>query len=410
MEARRILVAGSGGIAAYKLPEVVRALVQAGHDVRCALTPEATRFVSPLVLQALTQSPVRHALFDPSEESQIDHISLADWAELVVVAPATANVLAKLAHGLADDLVTAVLLATRARILVAPAMNVNMWEHPATRENVERLRGRGVAFAGPEAGELACGWVGQGRMAEPLDIAAAAELELGAESLAGARVVVTAAGTREAIDDVRSLTNRSSGRMGFEIAGEAARRGAEVVLVAGPTPLSTPAGVERLDVESALEMRDAVLREAETAQIIVKAAAVADFRPAAAVHGKIKKENLAPDTGMTLELVRNPDILAELCASKGDRVVVGFAAESEELIPAAQRKLARKGCDLIVANDVSRADAGFDVDTNAVSFVWPGGEVEELPLLSKRDVASRLLDRIEALRAKRRAGSGEGRV
>ena len=202
MEARRILVAGSGGIAAYKLPEVVRALVQAGHDVRCALTPEATRFVSPLVLQTLTQSPVRHALFDPSEESQIDHISLADWAELVVVAPATANVLAKLAHGLADDLVTAVLLATRARILVAPAMNVNMWEHPATRENVERLRGRGVAFAGPEAGELACGWVGQGRMVEPLDIAAAAELELGAESLAGARVVVTAAGTREAIDDV----------------------------------------------------------------------------------------------------------------------------------------------------------------------------------------------------------------
>jgi phosphopantothenoylcysteine decarboxylase/phosphopantothenate--cysteine ligase len=397
MEPRRILIAVTGGIAAYKVPELTRALLRAGHAVRCVLTPEAVHFVSPLVLQALTGESVRSELLDASEEGEIDHIALADWAELVIVAPATANTLARMAHGLADDLLTAVLLATRAPVLVAPAMNVNMWEHPATRANLATLRERGVATIGPEAGELACGWQGEGRMSEPEAIAARAELSLGGDSLAGCTVIATAGGTREPIDTVRSLTNSSSGKMGFAVASEAARRGARVVLIAAPCGLATPPGVERVDVGTALEMRDAVMAALPGADVVVKAAAVADFRPAAVHEHKLKKETLAEGEGLQLELVRNPDILAEVAAQSAQRVVVGFAAESEDVIPAAQRKLARKGCDLIVANDVSRSDAGFDVDHNAVSFVWPGGEVEELPLLPKSEVAVQLFDRIEKL-------------
>jgi len=397
----RILVALSGGIAAYKVPELVRALDRAGHVVRCVLTPEAERFVAPLVLQTLTRHPVRSRLFDLGEESEIDHIALADWAELVVVAPATAHALARMAHGLADDLVTTLLLATRAPILAAPAMNVNMWSHPATQENVARLAARGVRFVGPESGPLACGWEGQGRMSEPAMIAAAVELALGPKSLAGERVLVSAGGTREPIDPVRAITNRSSGKMGFAIAAEAARRGAEVALVAGPTALPTPPGVRRVDVETALEMRDAVRRELDAARVVVMTAAVGDFRPARASDQKIKKESLGEGAGLALELVRNPDILEEISRERGDRIVVGFAAESHDLVAAARRKLARKGCDLIVANDVSREGAGFEGDTNAVVFVWPGGETEELPLLAKSEVAAQLWDRIEKLREAR---------
>jgi len=397
----RILVALSGGIAAYKVPELVRALDRAGHVVRCVLTPEAERFVAPLVLQTLTRHPVRSRLFDLGEESEIDHIALADWAELVVVAPATAHALARMAHGLADDLVTTLLLATRAPILAAPAMNVNMWSHPATQENVARLAARGVRFVGPESGPLACGWEGQGRMSEPAMIAAAVELALGPKSLAGERVLVSAGGTREPIDPVRAITNRSSGKMGFAIAAEAARRGAEVALVAGPTALPTPPGVRRVDVETALEMRDAIRRELDAARVVVMTAAVGDFRPARASDQKIKKESLGEGAGLALELVRNPDILEEISRERGDRIVVGFAAESHDLVAAARRKLARKGCDLIVANDVSREGAGFEGDTNAVVFVWPGGETEELPLLAKSEVAAQLWDRIEKLREAR---------
>jgi phosphopantothenoylcysteine decarboxylase/phosphopantothenate--cysteine ligase len=306
-----------------------------------------------------------------------------------------------MAHGLADDLVTTLLLATRAPLLVAPAMNVNMWEHPATQQNVATLRTRGVAFVGPESGSLACGWEGQGRMAEPAVIAAAVENLLGPRSLAGETVLVTAGGTREPVDAVRALTNRSSGKMGFAIAAEAARRGADVVLVAAPCALATPLGVRRVDVETALDMHAAVFAALPAAGVVVMAAAVADFRPAEATTRKIKKEDLPDGAGFTLELVRNPDILAELVAEGGARVVVGFAAESHDVVEAARRKLARKGCDLIVANDVSREGAGFDTDTNAVWFVWPGGDVEELPLQSKRDVAARILDRVEKLRGER---------
>jgi phosphopantothenoylcysteine decarboxylase/phosphopantothenate--cysteine ligase len=406
-EPRRILVAVSAGIAAYKVPELVRELTRAGHSVRCVLTPNATHFVSPLVLETLTGHPAGVEMFPsaetvPGEAGEIDHIALADWADLVIVAPATANVLARMATGLADDLVTTILLATRAAVLVAPAMNVNMWEHPATRSNLETLRARGVLTVGPEAGELACGWQGEGRMSEPAAIAAAAALGLGSDSLGGEVVLVTAGGTREPIDAVRSLTNRSSGRMGFAVAAEAARRGADVVLVAGETSLPTPPGVRRIDVGSALEMRDAVLAELPDATIVVKAAAVADFRPANPREQKIKKEDLAEGEGLTLELVPNPDILAEICRSPGERVVVGFAAESRDVVEAARRKIVRKGCDLLVANDVSRSDAGFDVDTNAVHFVTPDGEVEDLPLLSKDEVAVHLIDRVVKLRDGRR--------
>jgi len=395
---RRILVAVSGGIAAYKVPELVRALDRAGHAVRCVLTEAATHFVSPLVLQTLTREPVRSSLLDPGEEGRIGHIDLADWAEAVVVAPATANVLAKLAAGITDDLVTTVLLATRAPVLVAPAMNVNMWEHPATQANLATLRARGVQVIGPDAGALACGWEGAGRMSEPAEIAGAVELLLGTRTLAGEKVVVTAGGTREPIDGVRALVNRSSGKMGFALAAEAARRGAEVTLVAGPASLATPPGVRRVDVETALDMRAAVLAELPRASVVVMAAAVADFRPADPVAGKLKKEDLAPGAGLELRLVENPDILAEISRERGRRIVVGFAAESRDVIAAARRKLARKGCDLLVANDVSRSDAGFESDRNAVALLSPDGQVEELPLLDKREVAARIWDRIEKLR------------
>jgi len=399
MEPRRILVAVTGGIAAYKVPELVRQLQRDGHEVRCALTDSGARFVAPLSLQTLTGTPVRTDLFDPSEEGEIDHIRLADWADLVVVAPATAHVLGRMAHGLADDLVSTLLLATRAAILAAPAMNVNMWNHPATQANVELLRGRGVRFVGPVAGELACGWEGQGRMAEPEEIVARARLLLGSDSLLGETVLVTAGGTAEPIDAVRRITNRSSGKMGFALAEEAASRGARVLLVAGVTTLRTPAGVERCNVESALEMRDAVMERLPSASIVIKAAAVADFRPEVPETGKIKKESLESQSGITLRLVTNPDILAEICSQKGDRLVVGFAAESENVVPNARRKLERKGCDLLVANDVSRGDAGFDVDTNAVYLLDRNGEVEEIPLLSKDEIAAQVLDRVEKMRS-----------
>jgi phosphopantothenoylcysteine decarboxylase/phosphopantothenate--cysteine ligase len=398
VEQRRIVVAVTGGIAAYKIPELVRTLQRAGNTLRCALTPAATEFVAPLVLQTLTGEAVRSSLLDPAEEGEIGHIELADWAELMIVAPATANTLAKLACGLADDLVSTVALATRAPLLVAPAMNVNMWHHPATQDNLAVLRERGVRVVGPEAGELACGWEGEGRMSEPQAIAEAAALVLGPPSLEGEVVLVTAGGTREPVDAVRFVGNRSSGKMGFAVAAEAARRGARVVLVAGPAAISTPAGVERIDVETALEMREAVLSQLERATIVVKAAAVADFRPERPEARKIRKQDLPPRAGMTLELVRTPDILAEICRDKGDRVVVGFAAESGDLVETARRKLERKGCDLLVANDISREASGFDADTNTVVFVWPGGEIEELPPLPKREVAAQLLDRVEKLR------------
>ncbi len=398
---RRVTVAISGGIAAYKIPEFVRTLIRAGYEVRCALTPSAGEFVSPMVLQTLTASPVRSELFSPEEEGEIDHISLADWADLLVVAPATANTLAKLAQGIADNLVSTVLLATQSPILVVPAMNVNMWQNPATVANLEILRERGVHILGPEKGYLACGWEGEGRMSEPEDIAREVDRLFAAKTLEGEKVMVTAGGTREPLDAVRVLANRSSGKMGFAIAAEAAHRGASVTLITGPVGLRTPVGVKRVDVETAQQMYDAVFSELPNTSIVIKAAAVSDFRAANPDAQKIKKESLKEGEGIRLELVPNADILAEVCRIKGDRFVVGFAAESENVVEAARRKVLRKGCDLLVANDISRTDAGFEVDQNAIIFVTPEGEAEELPLLKKSEVASRIWDRVEQMRAQK---------
>lgn len=392
----RVLLGVTGGIAAYKACELVRELVRAEHEVRVVATPHALEFVSPLTLQTLSGHPVRSELLSLTEESAISHIDLADWADVALIAPATANTLARLALGLADDLLTTVCLATRAPLLVAPAMNVNMYRHPATQENLDRLAKRGVRILGPDAGELACGWEGEGRLVETGRIRAAVERLLAGGTLAGEVVLITAGPTAEPVDPVRVLTNRSSGKMGFALAEEAARQGAEVVLVAGPVALATPAGVDRIDVETAAQMREAVLGALERATIVIKAAAVSDYRVASPADQKIKREQRA---SLTLELERNPDILAEVGRQKGTRTVVGFAAETENLLDHARAKLERKSCDLIVANDVSRADIGFDSDHNEVAIVGPSpDQVVQVPSATKREVAARILERIREVR------------
>ncbi len=394
----RILLGVSGGIAAYKACELVRLFTQRGHEVRVVATAHALEFVSPLTLQTLSGSPVRHELLEASAESQISHIELADWAQVLVVAPATANVLAKLAQGIADDLLTTIALACTAPLVVAPAMNVNMYRHPATQANLDLLAKRGARIVGPGKGDLACGWVGEGRLIESDAIAAVAEGCVTEPSLRGEVVLVSAGPTAEPIDPVRVITNRSSGKMGFAVAEAAARRGAEVVLVAGPASLPTPHGVERIDVETAVEMREAVLGALPRATIVVLAAAVADYAPAKAEARKMKREKAE---SLTIELVRNPDILAEVVKLRGSRTVVGFAAETDHVLENARGKLARKGCDLIVANDVSRADIGFDVDRNEVVILGPGpDDVREIPEGPKSEVAARILERVLELRRK----------
>jgi len=392
----RICLAVSGGIAAYKACELVRLLRPRGHELRVVATAHALEFVSKLTLQALSGSPVRFELLSATAESEISHIELADWAEVFAVVPATANTLAKLAHGIADDLLSTVALATRAPLVVAPAMNVNMYRHPATQANLDVLAKRGARIVGPGEGELACGWIGEGRLIELDAIVAAIEQCTTEPVLRGEVVLVNAGPTVEPIDPVRVITNRSSGKMGFAIAEIAARRGAEVVLVAGPVLLPTPAGVQRIDVQTAGEMRDAVLAALPRATIAILAAAVADYTPALAEGVKIKREK---KDSLTLSLVKTPDILAEVVKSRGTRTVVGFAAETNDLLENARAKLARKGCDLIVANDVSRADIGFDVDRNEVLIIGPGPEdVRELAFAPKTEIAARILDRVLEVR------------
>lgn len=388
----RVLVGVSGGIAAYKACELVRRLRAGGHDVRVAATPNALHFVSPLTLQTLSGHPVRAELFSLGDESEISHIEWADWPEAVVIAPATASIIARLSHGLADDFLSTLCLATRAPLLVAPAMNVNMYDHPATRENLQRLAERGVRIIGPDAGELACGWVGEGRLADLAGIEGALEQVLGGGELRGKAFLVTAGPTAEPIDPVRVITNRSSGRMGFAVAEEAARRGAEVLLVAGPVALPTPYGVARIDVETVAEMREAVLGRMEAADVLVLAAAVSDYSVARPSERKLKR---ARAEELSLELVANPDLSREVGQRKGKRTVVTFAAETEDLIENARGKLRRKSCDLVVANDVSRSDIGFGVDRNEVSIIGPDPqEVIHVPAASKSEIAARILDRV----------------
>jgi phosphopantothenoylcysteine decarboxylase/phosphopantothenate--cysteine ligase len=396
-----VLLGVSGGIAAYKGAELVRRLRDAGAEVRVVLTANAARFVTALTFQALSGHPVRSSLWDDSAEAAMGHLELAHWADEVLIAPASADLISRLAHGAADDLLATLCLATTAPLTIAPAMNHRMWAHAATQANVATLRSRGVQFLGPAEGRMAEPESGLGRLVEPDEIVAGLAASRGSRDatqvpreLAGVRVLVNAGPTYEDIDPVRFIGNRSSGRMGFAIAEAAAQAGAEVTLVAGPVTLATPPGVSRVDVRSARQMRDAVLARATHNDVFIAAAAVGDFRPQNVLPQKFKKGGAA----LELALVENPDILAEVAALAERPFVVGFAAETENVETHARGKLERKHLDLIAANHVG-ADLGFERDDNALLLLWPGGGREELARTGKRELAHSLIARIAALRA-----------
>jgi len=392
IEGKRVVVGLSGGIACYKIPELVRLLRAGGAQVRVAMTRSACEFITPLTLQTLAGEPVTTDLFDLTQESAIGHISLADDADAIVIAPATANLIGKAAAGIGDDLLTTVLLATRAPVLLAPAMNVHMWENALVQENLARLQRHGWRVIAPGVGALACGYEGAGRLAEPASIAAEVERALSVQDLGGQRILVTAGPNREPIDPVRFISNRSTGRMGYALASAAWRRGAEVVLVSGPTALPDPHGVHCVRVQTAAEMHAAVLREFPASTMLLMAAAVADYRPTTTRAQKLKKT----EGPMQLELTRTVDILGALRGRAGRRLVVGFAAETADVEANAARKLESKGLDLIVANDVTAPNAGFEVATNAVTLIDRSGRTA-VPLASKDEVAERILDRVVEL-------------
>jgi phosphopantothenoylcysteine decarboxylase / phosphopantothenate---cysteine ligase len=394
---KTIVVGVSGGIAAYKAAELVRLLTAAGARVRVVMTRNAQEFITPLTLQTLSMNPVATETFSLTQESEIGHIRLADTADVIVIAPATADIIAKAAHGLADDLLSTVLLAAHCPIAFAPAMNVHMYEHPAVIENLGKLQARGITIVEPAAGALACGYEGKGRLPEPAFIVEELTRMLSRHDLQNERILVTAGPTQEAIDPVRFVSNRSTGKMGFAIARAAWRRAATVRLVAGPSALPTPYGVERIDAVSAAELLGATASNFPWCSALVMAAAVADFRPARSAPQKLKKN----PQGMVLELAAIADELPRLAAQKSDRIVIGFAAETEDLEVNAADKLRRKSLDFIVANDVSRPDAGFAVDTNIVTIVGADSSRQTTPKLSKEDVGDVILDRLLALRAER---------
>ncbi|ANY69805.1 phosphopantothenoylcysteine decarboxylase [Paenibacillus sp. BIHB 4019] len=386
---KTIILGITGGIAAYKAATLCSRLVQAGAKVHVIMTESAARFITPLTLQTLSRNPVHIDTFDERDPAVVSHIHLADHADLIVIAPATANVIGKMANGLADDMLSTTLLAATSPVLVAPAMNVHMYEHPAVARNLQTLADRGVMFVDPGEGQLACGYVAKGRLAEPEEIVHAIEEWFSrSRKLAGKHVLVTAGGTVERLDPVRYLTNDSSGKMGFAIAEAAKLMGAEVTVVAGRTTVEPPAGVKLVRVESAQQMLDAVTVHFETADIVVKAAAVADYRPTQQQEQKLKKTGET----LTLELERTTDILQLLGERKTHQLLVGFAAETQQIAHYAMDKLARKNCDLIVANDVSAEGAGFNGDTNVVQLFGKEGLIEALPLLSKRETARRILE------------------
>lgn len=391
--APRVLLGVSGGIAAYKTPSLVRRLRDAGCTVQVVMTAAATAFITPLTLQAVSGQPVRTALLDPAAETGMDHIALARWADLVLVAPATAHVIARLAHGLADDLLTTLCLASATPLLLAPAMNQQMWQHPATQANLALLTSRGARLIGPGSGAQACGESGPGRMLEPDQIADAllaawAGSAPPAGLLAGRRVLLTAGPTREPIDPVRFVGNRSSGKMGLALASALQRAGAMVTIIAGPVALPDPAGCVVIRVETALEMAAAVTAQVGGCDLFIAAAAVADYRPEAIFSEKLKKD---ADT-LTLRLVRNPDILAGVAALPGGPFTVGFAAETGRVAEYAAAKLAAKGLDLIAANQVG-AGLGFETDDNALLVLWPGGQVQ-FPMMAKARLADALVQLI----------------
>jgi len=395
LSGKNVVLGVSGGIAVYKAVEVLRLLVKAGADVHVVMTRNAAEFVAPLTFQTLSNNPVHSDLFELYREREIGHISLADRADLFLVAPATANLIGKVANGIADDLLTTTLMATRAQVLFVPAMNVNMWENPIYRRNQQRLEALGYHFMEPASGSLACGWEGKGKLPDPTEIVATLTGLAAPADLSGETVLVTAGPTREEIDPVRYISNRSSGKMGYCIARAASERGARVILVSGPTNLAPPRGVEFIPVTTALEMHDAVLERFDEATVVIKAAAVADYRPAAPSSAKLKKRD---GGGTTIELVENPDILALLGGRKRGQRLIGFAAETGDLIENARQKLEAKNLDMIVANDVTQEGAGFDVDTNVVRLLYRDGRVESLERMSKEAIAHQLLDRLELLK------------
>lgn len=395
MLAGKVIVLGvTGGIAAYKSAEIVRALVKEGAIVRVIMTKNAQEFITPLTLQTLSGNPVATETFDLTQESQIGHIRLADTANLILIAPATANVIAKLANGIADDLLSTVLLATTAPVLIAPAMNVHMYAHTIVQENMRKLASHGYGFVEPAEGFLACGYEGKGRLADLEDIIEEVRAALTKKDLRGEHVIVTAGPNAEPIDPVRFITNRSTGKMGFAMARVAWRRGAEVTLVSGPTSLEPPRGVHFTSVRTALEMQKAVLDRYQEATMVVSAAAIADYRPATVATQKIKKT----EGNFTIELTRNPDVMKELGPLKGNRLHVGFATETENVLENAARKLRSKNLDMIVANDVTQEGAGFAHDTNVVTIIDRTERMETLPLMSKDEVAHAVYDRLLILK------------
>ncbi|AHF07655.1 bifunctional phosphopantothenoylcysteine decarboxylase/phosphopantothenate--cysteine ligase CoaBC [Desulfitobacterium metallireducens] len=394
LRGKKILVGVSGGIAAYKAAEIVSRLRKLGAEVHVAMTKGATEFIAPLTLRTLSANPVYVEMFDEPKRWNVEHIALAEHVDAVLVAPATANLLAKMAVGIADDFLTTVLLAAQVPIFVAPAMNHAMFHHPATQQNLETLCMRSVKFIGPAKGFQACGTNGDGRMSEPAEIVEELiQFFTSSTLLSGKKVLITAGGTQEPLDPVRYLGNRSSGRMGYAIAQACQEAGAETILVSAPTDLPIPKGVKRISVMTAQEMHDVVLEEFPKMDVIVKAAAVADYRPKENASQKIKKQG----TSLWVELVPNPDILAELGKIKSKQILVGFAAETENLIDYAQEKMRRKNVDMLVANDVTRQGSGFGSLTNIVSFLFPDGRRIDLPQMNKLEVARHLRDKIAEL-------------
>ena len=388
---KSIVLAVTGSIAVYKAVELASQLTKGGAKVDVVMTEAAQEFVTPLTFRAITQRAVVTEMFNPASEFSVEHVALADRADLVIIAPATANVIAKLAYGIADDMLGCTVLATKAPIIMAPAMHANMYQNQVTQENIARLKKRGFTFVGPSYGRLASRAVGPGRLADIEEIMGLIRQVLGkGGDLAGRHIVVSAGGTQEPMDPARHIGNRSSGKMGYAIAEAARDRGASVVLVSAPTALVPPAGVEVIQVQTTLQMRDAIVKASAKADALLMAAAVSDYRPKTAAKKKVKKEVAT----LSLELVRNPDIISE---AKGDFVKVGFAAESDNVAQNAKEKLEQKKLDLIVANDITATDSGFGADTNRVIIIDRQGKVKRLPLLSKSEVAHKVLDRVVEL-------------
>ncbi|MEQ9619233.1 MAG: bifunctional phosphopantothenoylcysteine decarboxylase/phosphopantothenate--cysteine ligase CoaBC [Deltaproteobacteria bacterium] len=394
IKGKNIIIGVTGGIAAYKSCELVRALVREGAAVRVILTQNAMEFVTPLTLQTLSGNRVATKTFDLAWESEIGHISLADSAELIVVAPATASFIGKLSSGIADSLLSTVILATLSPVIVCPAMNVNMYKNPAVQENLTRLGNRGYTIVEPAEGDLACGWEGKGRLPEIKDIMEEIERTFTTKDLSNERVLVTGGATREYIDSVRYISNPSSGKMGYALAREARMRGADVVLISGKTSLIPPPGVRFIEAVTSGDMYESVMKFLDWSTIVIKAAAVGDYTPSRKVNGKIKKD----DGERVLKLKRTEDILKKVGENKNGRFIVGFAAETDNLIANARDKLIKKNVDFIVANDVSKEGSGFESDTNQVHFVYGKGDTEELPSMPKSDTARRIFDKILELK------------